>query len=144
MEEAKAMRDTLAKDCNGCLADHMVDRSMISKIDRTVVYFDTKATSTIDIKGEKRVSVRTGANSGKRATLCVTVSADSTKLPLFVIFKGVSDLPTAKSLPVLLPDGVYGCTQEKGWMDSRIMKTWFEKYESNMHLNQAIQFLLLD
>lgn len=84
-------------------------------MDEKAVYFEIKTTSTIN-KGEKTVFVRSVSISVKGAILCVTVAADRTKLPLFVVFKGVQNGTIERILPVLLPDCAFGCTQEKRWM----------------------------
>ena len=41
-------------------------------------------------RGAKTVSVRRGSTANERRTVCVTVAADGSKLPLFVIFKGTA------------------------------------------------------
>ena len=44
-----------------------------------------------------------------------------TKLPFFVIFKGVPGGRVDKSLPDTILGGVIGCVQRKAWMDNRTM-----------------------
>ena len=56
-----------------------------------------------------------------RFALCVAVAKDETELPLFVIFKGKPNGHIEKQLLSILPDGMYGCVQEKGWCDERAM-----------------------
>ena len=69
----------------------------------------------------KTVSVRCGSTANEICTVCVTVAADGSKLPLFVIFKGSANGWIAKELLSILPDGMYTTTQEKAWMDNLVM-----------------------
>ena len=56
-----------------------------------------------------------------------TVAADGPKFPLFVTFEGAVNRRIANSLHQIMPDGMYGCTQPKAWMDNRVMQFWEEK-----------------
>ena len=98
-----------------------VNSSMFVNMDETAIYFDNHHNYAINEKGAKIVPVRHGSSANKRCTVCVTVTADGTRLPLFIIFKGSPNEPIAKSLQDIIPKGMYGCTQVKGWMDNRVM-----------------------
>ena len=88
--------------------------------------------------------MRRGSTANKRCTGCVTIAADGSKLPLFVIFKGIDNGRIAKELHSIMPDGIYGCTQEKGWMDNRVMEIWKEKTWKPYVENTQNYALLLD
>ncbi len=94
-------------------------------MDQTAVFLNCSPTRTVDIKGKRTVSIRVGGSGSMKFTLCVAVALDGTKLPLFVIFKGQPNGSIARSLPSILPDGIYGCVQEKGWCDERAMNIWY-------------------
>jgi len=66
------------------------------------------------------------------------------KLPLFVIFKAQPNGPIEQSLPELLPAGMYGCCQEKGWMDNRSMEIWRQAIWAPYTANSPWAYLLLD
>ena len=78
-------------------------------------------------KGATTVSVRHGSSDNKRCTICVTVAADGTKLPFFVIVKSAVIGRIANNLHRIMHDGMYGCTQPKSWMENRVMQLWKEK-----------------
>ena len=46
-------------------------------------------------------------------------------MPLFVIFKDKPGGKIEKSLDEILPDGIVGCVQRKGWMDNVTMNIWY-------------------
>ena len=92
----------------------------------------------------KTVSVRRGCSVSKRCTVCIAVAADGTKLPLFVIFKAAENGPVANSLHSIMPSGIYGCTQKKGWMDNRVMQEWKEKIWTPYVQGRSNSVLLLD
>ena len=96
------------------------------------------------MKRVQRLSVRHGSSANKRCTVCVTVAADGTRLPLFVIFKGSPNGPIAKSLQDIIPKGMYGCMQVKGWMDNRVMQIWTEKIWKPYVEGSTNSVLLLD
>ena len=73
------------------------------------------------------MSVMIGGASSMRFTLAVTTVMDGTKLPLFVIFIGVPGGHVERQLPGIVPSGIFGCVQKKGWMEKRTMRIWYEK-----------------
>ena len=102
------------------------DPHYLINMDETAVYLNCSPSRTVHQKGEKTVSIMIGGTSSRRFTLAVTVAMDGTKLPLFVIFKGVPGGRVEKQLTAELPEGVVGCVQRKGWMDNRTMNIWYE------------------
>ena len=96
-------------------------------MDETALYFDINHNCTVNEKGAKTVLVRRGSTPNKICTVCVAVGADGSKLPFFAIFKVSANGRIAKDLPSILPNGMYGCTQEKVWMDNHVMEIWEEK-----------------
>ena len=82
-------------------------------MDETNIEFNCKPTQTVHRRGEKTISIRIGGSTSLRATLCVSIAMDGTKLPLFIIFKGQSGGRIARDLHNILPAGVHGCVQKK-------------------------------
>ena len=103
------------------------DPRFLINMDETAIYLDCYPNRTVHIKGEKTVSVIIGGVSSIRFTLAITITMDGTKLPLFVIFKGVPGGHIERQLPRIVPKGIIGCVQKKGWMHNRIMRIWYEK-----------------
>ena len=114
-------------------------------MDETAVYLNISSNRTVHPKGEKTVSIHIGGASSMRFTLAVSIAMDGTKLPLFVIFKGMPGGSVEKSLPSILPDGVIGCVQKKGWMDNRTMAIWYSNvYKPHIADCTGQSALLLD
>ena len=114
-------------------------------MDETNVYFNCKPKRTVNLKGQKTISIRIGSSTSLRVTVCVSIAMDGTKLPLFLIFKGMPRKQIERSLEHILPVGMHGCAQRKAWMDDRGMQIWYEKiwrpYLENYNGNSM---LLLD
>ncbi len=104
-----------------------IPSGLLVNMDETAIYFDTHHSYTVNERCAKTESVRRGTSANKRCTVCITVAADSNKLPLFVIFKGAVSGPIANSIPHIMSEGMFGCTQVKGWMYNRVMNLWKEK-----------------
>ena len=104
------------------------DPHLLINMDETAVYLNCSPNRTVHMKGEKAVAMNIGSASSMRFTLAVTVAMDGTKLPLFVIFKGTPGGSVEKQLPTILPEGIFGCVQKKGWMDNRTMRIWYDKF----------------
>jgi hypothetical protein len=67
---------------------HGMELKYFINMDQTAVYFEMKTTTTVHEVGAKTVSIRESGSNSKRATICLAVAADGTKLPPFVVFKG--------------------------------------------------------
>ena len=65
-------------------------------MDQTTIYFEDKTKTSIQKRGARTCSARDSGSNAKRCTLCVTITADGTKLPPFYIFKGVPDAKIEK------------------------------------------------
>ena len=48
-------------------------------------------------------------------------------MPLFVTLKALQNSAIAKNLLQILPSGMHGCVQEKGWMNNRVLSIWKTK-----------------
>ena len=104
-----------------------VPPQLFVNMDETAVFFESKPNATIHHTGANTVSIRCSGSSNKRMTVCVAVASNGCKLPLFVIFKGEPNGRIERSLPQILPRGIYGCCQAKGWMDERGLRLWTEQ-----------------
>jgi hypothetical protein len=59
--------------------------SQTGNADETPVYFDMPSNYTVDDKGVKSILIKTSDNEKMRVTVMLTVLADGTKLPPYVI-----------------------------------------------------------
>lgn len=73
---------------------------------------------------KKTVALRATGSNTHSLTAFLTVTADGTKLPPFVIFKETAGALIGKQIPSIVPNGVFECCQSKSWADERGMKIW--------------------
>jgi hypothetical protein len=111
---------------------------MLCNMDQTAVYFDPSSNKSIAPKGSKDVSVRQNQGASSRVTVCLTVFGDGTKLPPFIIFKGIPGKSVEKSLKSINDTGEAFCVcQANAWSDSdnlaifiqQILKPAFDKMD---------------
>jgi DDE superfamily endonuclease len=125
----------------GTLTD--VSDSMFVNMDETAIFYENIPSSTINNRGDNTISIRCTGSNAKRMTICVSCAYDGTKLPLFFIFKGKPGARIEKNLQKELGNGVFGCCQEKGWMDERASQIWIEKIWKPYVAGINSSFLLL-
>ena len=65
-------------------------------------------------------------------------------MPLIVTLKARRNGSIAKNLHQILPSGMYGCVQEKGRMDNRVMSIWKKKVWYHYIQGSSKSALLLD
>ena len=108
-----------------CIIDRCKENSfplhLIANIDETPFTFDIPPNRTVNKTGEKTIKIRTTGNEKNRVTVVLACWGDGSKLKPMVIFKRKT-IPKIKN-----KHGVFVSTQEKGWMDSELMKVWIEK-----------------
>ncbi|RQM11809.1 hypothetical protein B5M09_001013 [Aphanomyces astaci] len=66
-----------------------VSKHFFVNMDETSVPFQPDVKTTIALKGSKTVSVRKNTSTNSRVSVCLAIAMDGTKLPPFVVFKGV-------------------------------------------------------
>jgi hypothetical protein len=95
--------------------------SQIGNADQTPLTFDLPTNTSISSKGQKSVSIITTGNEKNRFTVMLACTADGGKLPPYVVFK-------RKTMPkgVKWPKGVEVRVQEKGWMDTNLVRDWIK------------------
>jgi len=93
----------------------------IGNMDETPVWFDMPSTRTVNVQGEKTVSITTTGHEKSRFTVVLSCLADGTKLKPMIIFKRKT-MPKEK-----FPAGVVVHNHPKGWMDIDGMKLWTQK-----------------
>ena len=106
---------------------HEYELSLIGNADQTPLPFDMPVNSTVDSKGTKSVSIMSTGHEKDRFTMMLACLGDGTKLPPYVVFKG-------KTLPkdLVLPRGIHGRAQAKGWLDESLVKDWLNSIWSKV------------
>ena len=100
---------------------HNYPLHLVGNMDEVPVQFDMPSNRTVNAVGDKTVKIRTTGNEKNRLTVVLACAGDGSKLKPMVIFK-------RKTMPKIQnKHGVVVTVQEKGWMDSEIMKIWIEK-----------------
>jgi len=101
-----------------------LDLRFFVNMDETAVFFESKSKTTVHTRGARMVPARDSGSSAKRATVCIAIAADGTKLPLLFVFKGS---PGAQVQREIDRAGILGTVQKNGWMDERTTQIWFER-----------------
>jgi DDE superfamily endonuclease len=87
-------------------------------VDQTAVCFESKSKYQ---KGVRSVCACDSGSDTKRCKIVVTVAADGTKLPPFLIFKGQPDKRTRQSF---IAQGIPCCCQPNSWFDKTVYQKW--------------------
>ncbi|CAI7932730.1 unnamed protein product [Closterium sp. NIES-54] len=103
---------------------HRFPLNLIVHADQTPLWLEMPAERTLEMKGARTVHVRTAGYEKERVTVMLAVTADSLKLPPYVIFK-------RKTVPrIVVPPGepdvllsLIPCV-DNGWMDGRLVQDW--------------------
>lgn len=117
---------------------------MLVNMDETAVFFETRPPSTVHPTGSRTVPARALGSNIARLTACVSIARDGTKVSLFLIYKCKANGRFEKSLNDILPDNIFGCCQEKGWMDDRSIHLWLEILWKPYISEFGHSFLMLD
>lgn len=92
----KEVQEDMAESVRLRLAEggslHGMDLKHFINMDQTAVWFEMKSGTTVDLVGKNTISIRDSGSNSKRCTVVLAVAADGTKLPPFVVFKGLFDL----------------------------------------------------
>jgi DDE superfamily endonuclease len=135
----------------------------IFNMDETPVWFDMSGNFTINAMGEKTVHIRGTGNEKNRFTVVLTCAAskfrfssliylrineffkvlgfitDGEKLPPICIFKG-RKIPRGEQVP----DGVVVWFQEKGWMNSSMMKDYVDYLVGEIDESELPKMMVYD
>jgi hypothetical protein len=124
----------IISDFVSCVNEHIsmlrFPASAVVNIDETNIDFDMPASTTLERRGVRSVSVRIG--STQRATVLLGVVMDGSKLPPFIVFKGqrsgfISREITGDVIGRGYPAGVVMSVQSSGWMDEQLMLEWVDR-----------------
>jgi len=96
-------------------------------MDQTNQFYGSSPKWTINVRGQRTVNMRKGANESHRCTVALTVTAAGNVLPPFVVYKGPKGgTIDSRELPCH-PDGAVYTVQTKAWFDERVMLQWVKQ-----------------
>ena len=101
--------------------NHAYLLSNIGNMDETPLNFDVPHNKTVNIKGQKSISIKTTGHEKDHFTVVLACLADGTKLKPMIIFKRKT-MPKEK-----FPKGVIIKVHPKGWMDETLVGEWLEE-----------------
>ena len=96
--------------------------SRIYNMDETLMCFELPSTRSLEFTGSRTVPVKTRRAEKRSLTVTLAITADGTKLPPKVIFKG---LQCPRDLVV--PESLHVPFHKKGWMDEAGVKEWIRQ-----------------
>ena len=103
---------------------------LICNMDETPIFLNMPPSKTIAKKGSKTVFIRSQNQEKVRISVLLTIAADGTKLPPFVIFKDKKhgkNEENLKKLPMVQNGEVFVACNENAWSTTHIMKKWLNK-----------------
>jgi hypothetical protein len=103
------------------------DPKFTFNMDQTNQFYGSSPKSTIDVRGQRTVNMRTGANDSHRCTVALTVTAAGNFLMPYIVYKGVEGGTIHKRELPNHPSGAIYTVQKKAWFDERVMLDWVYK-----------------
>ncbi len=117
------------------------DKSLLLfNMDEVPVFYDMCRKSTYNFKGDRSVPIVRTNGQKKRLTVCLCISSDGRKLPVYIIFK-------RKKLKTEYPymRNIIATSNENGWITEKLMGDWIKKIWNRTILNPSqLKMLILD
>uniref|UniRef100_K7F6H3 HTH CENPB-type domain-containing protein n=1 Tax=Pelodiscus sinensis TaxID=13735 RepID=K7F6H3_PELSI len=100
---------------------HCYDLSLIGNADQTPLNFDNPYNRTLEVKGDKTISIATTGHEKSRLTVMLVCMADGTKLLPYIVFK-------RKTMPknVIFPNTIHVRVHPKDWIEEALMLDWLQ------------------
>jgi hypothetical protein len=103
------------------------DPKFTINMDQTNQFYGSSPKSTINVRGQRTVNMRKGADDSKRCTVALTVTAAGQFLTPYIVYKGVEGgTIDTRELPTKHPSGAVYTVQKKAWFDERVMLHWVQ------------------
>jgi hypothetical protein len=105
-------------------------------MDETAILYSMPLLRTLEQRGSRSVMIRKILDTSKRLTAAVTVGADGTKYPLFLILKGLQLFCNiighrtgriSQEISSLADASCHIYSNENAWMTSNLFDLYFEK-----------------
>lgn len=127
-----------------------IPAAAVVNIDETNRDFDAPASTTLEQRGLRSVSVRSTGSSA-RCTVLLGVSLAGEKLPAFIVFSGTRNgriirEVTGDVVSRGFPADVVMSVQKKGWIDQELMLEWIDRVWKPwvQQKNFSFSYLLMD
>ncbi|KAG7365792.1 DDE superfamily endonuclease [Nitzschia inconspicua] len=103
-------------------------KEYIINMDQTPLPFSLASSTTLELEGEKTVTVRQTGNSKTRCTVSLTITADGGKLKPMIIFKGQrgGTIATRELAASQYRDNMVLSCQSNAWQDEENMNDWVD------------------
>lgn len=118
-----------------------IDSFLIGNIDETPIFFNMAENRTVSFKGVKTVTIKTENHDKCRCSVLLTITADSNKLPLLIIFMAKEAGKVEKKLLTnknVINGRYFVYCNKNTCYTSKIMKNWY----NNIWLQYLKQFNL--
>ena len=93
-------------------------------MDQTNQFYGSSPKSTIEVRGQRTVNMRKGANDSHRCTVALTVTSAGNFLTPYIVYKGVEGGTIDQRELPHHPTGAIYTVQKKAWFDERVMLHW--------------------
>ena len=104
---------------------YMYALGQMLNMDQTIVRFDMPPNRTNEIKGSKRVGIKTTKAEKRGFTVALCAAADGSKLPAFLIFKErTGEIPRRVRQHLQIPANVRVTATRNGWMTRDQVLSW--------------------
>ena len=121
---------------------HMYASGQMLNMDQTIVRFDMPPNHTNEIKGSKRVHIKTTKAEKRGFTVALCAAADGSKLPGFLIFKErTGEIPRRVRQHLQIPANVRVTATRNGWMTRDQVLSWTQHV---LGPSETRRLLLLD
>ena len=115
------------------------EKKNIFNMDETPLYIDMPAATTIDNVGEKSIDVVTSGYEKHRISCVLTISASGALTKTFVIMQKLVKVPK-----VNLPENIHLAVSKSGFMDTKLMKEYFQMIIKPIAKNAGEIVLIMD
>ena len=121
-EDARSYLKLVVPMCVG----HTRDPKFTINMDQTNQFYGSSPKSTINVRGQRTVNMRKGAEESKRCTVAITVTASGQMLQPFIVYKGVKGGTIDRRELPQHPSGAVYTVQNKAWFNEDVMLHWVE------------------
>ena len=102
------------------------DPKFTINMDQTNQFYGSSPKTTINVRSQRTVNMRKGAEESKRCTVAMTVTASGLMLRPFIVYKGMKGGTIDKRELPQHPSGAVYTVQKKAWFDEEVMLHWVE------------------
>jgi len=127
--------------------EHSLNLDCMVNMDETGCQFDMIPSTTVNVKGQKNVDIRT-TNNAKGCTVFLACSVFGSKLKPLVVFKGIPNATIDKHFKAAgngYDPRICCAVQENNYCDARVMELWIDNcYKPYQDQRDGIGLLMMD